>query len=87
MKLAYIAVIFGIAISLPQSSSFHRYPSVHASREIRNRQSSALPAISELSEMMSTTITSASIEIASNEIVAKQVFEPQMSTETGIGNN
>lgn len=38
-----------------------------------------------MSQVASTTITSATIEVASNEIIAKQIFEPQMSAETGIG--
>jgi hypothetical protein len=85
MKLAYIAVILAITISLPQSLSFHRCSNLLANRESRSRQSFALPAMSDLSQIVSTTITSATIEVASNEIVAKQIFEPQMSAETGIG--
>ena len=85
MKLAYIALILVIATSLPQTLSFHRCSNVLVNREVRSRQSSALPAINDLSQIVSTTITSATIEVASNEIVAKQIFEPQMSAETGIG--
>ena len=35
-------------------------------------------------QFLSTTITTAT-EVISNDIIGKQVFEPQMSTETGAG--
>ena len=37
-----------------------------------------------LNQFLSTTITTAT-EVVNNDIIAKQVFEPQMSTETGAG--
>ena len=40
---------------------------------------------SHFSQLLSTTIATATAEVASNPIVAKQIFEPQISTETGIG--
>ena len=37
-----------------------------------------------LHQFLSTTITTAT-EVISNDVIVKQVFEPQMSTETGAG--
>ena len=39
---------------------------------------------SSLHNFLTTTITTA-VETVSNDIIVKQVFEPQISTETGLG--
>lgn len=82
---AFMVTIFIIAISLPHTLSFHSSRSILGSRTSSSSKRFLSPVVSELSQIVSTTITSATIEIASNEIVAKQIFEPQISTETGIG--
>ena len=76
------------AMSLQQTLSFHSSTSSVRSRTSSGSSSSKKlfsPVATDLGQFLSTTIATATAEVASNPIVAKQIFEPQISTETGIG--
>ena len=76
------------AMSLQQTLSFRSSTSTVRSRMSSGSSSSRKflsPAATDLGQFLSTSIATAAAEVASNPIVAKQIFEPQISTETGIG--
>ena len=82
-----LATIFLILLSMPYTSAFR---SIHKPCNFATSSSKsmlyALPTdIGDgVHQFLSTTITTAT-EVISNDIIGKQVFEPQMSTETGAG--
>ena len=80
-----IVVMVAALICLQKTSAFQSCSNVVKCRASRSNKVSLSPAFNEVSQIISTSISSATIEVASNEVIAKQIFEPQISTETGIG--
>ena len=82
-----LATIFLTGLSMRHTSAFR---SIHKPCNFATSCSKsmmyALPTeIGDgLHSFLSTTITTAT-EVISNDVIVKQVFEPQMSTETGAG--
>ena len=84
-----LATIFLIGLSMPYTSAFnsnHKPCNFATSSSKSKSMLCALPTEvgDGLHHFLSTTITTAT-EVISNDIIVKQVFEPQMSTETGAG--
>lgn len=80
-----IVVMVVALVCLHNTSALQSHSNVLKCRAFRSNRVSLSPAFNEVSQIISTSISSATIEVASNEVIAKQIFEPQISTETGIG--
>jgi hypothetical protein len=81
-----IVVIITVALfSLHNISAFQSRSNSAYCRTSKSNKLSLSPSFNDVSQIISTSISSATIEVASNEVIAKQIFEPQISTETGIG--
>ena len=88
MSTVLLAAILLVGLSLPHTAAFRSIPQPsHVTSSSSRRMLYTIPTeIGDglLNQFLSTTITTAT-EVVNNDIIAKQVFEPQMSTETGAG--
>ena len=83
-----ILVVIAVALfSLHNISAFQSRSNIAYCRTLESSKLLLSPSFNDVSQIISTSISSATIEVASNEVIAKQIFEPQISTETGIGDD
>ena len=84
-----LATIFLIGLSMPYTSAFHsnHKPCNFATSSSKSTLYALPTEVGDgLHQFLSATITTAT-EVISNDVIVKQVFEPQMSTETGAGDH